>query len=168
MQRNEDPDYERFGPAAAVDTQKAEGSQWVQNELHIESRNFLLFVDETIQKAAPVLNTTTNEEDAVTAKELTFETLLFPARNSIVVAAQGFLHCLALATQGLLTCRQEEAFEDIWIGVTGRGVDEIVTIAAREGERLKREEEERRQRDENERYADARGVATRVVEVMEG
>ena len=61
------------------------------------------------------------DEDGLTVvlREILFATLLDPEMNSKVVAAQGLLHCLALATKGLLSVRQEEDFGDIWLSVVG-------------------------------------------------
>ncbi|KAL9089213.1 MAG: hypothetical protein Q9159_002684 [Coniocarpon cinnabarinum] len=62
-------------------------------------------------------------------KGVTFETLLPPQKNNHVVASQGLLHCLTLATRGLAWLRQrswdEEETEwrwdgEMWVGVEAR------------------------------------------------
>ena len=109
-----DPEFEQYGPAAAVDTQTAAASQWVRERLDIESNNFLEFV-----KTAAVERQTKaierGEDDP--GQQITFEELLPPESNSRIVAAQGLLHVLVLATRGVLNVGQEEAFEDITLGV---------------------------------------------------
>jgi meiotic recombination protein REC8 len=50
-------------------------------------------------------------------EKVTFEGLLPPEQHSKVVAAQGLLHVLSLATKGLIEVRQEEAFARIEIGI---------------------------------------------------
>ena len=50
---------------------------------------------------------------------IAFESLLRPAENTRAVAAQGLLHTLTLASQGLLRVWQEEAFGQIRLGVVG-------------------------------------------------
>jgi hypothetical protein len=115
-------DYELFGPAAQVDTQTAENSQWQRTTLIGESANFLAFVRTAIEEAPA------SPEDAAVAaldrehegeheegkiKSVTFETLLPPTENSAIVAAQALLHVLSLGTRNFLRVGQEEAFGSI-------------------------------------------------------
>ncbi len=114
-----DPEFQLYGPAAAVDTQTAQQSRWVQIALDIEAHNFLTFVTAEIDaKAAAGIG----EEDEDKGK-VTFEGILSPEQHSKVVAAQGLLHVLSLATKGLIEVRQEEAFGAIEIGVAGKQDD---------------------------------------------
>jgi meiotic recombination protein REC8 len=101
--------FELLGPAANVDTQEAGTSQWMRAVLDTESGNFLDFVEAEIER---------RKDDGGDVIE--FETLLPPEMNTAVVAAQGLLHCLALATKGLLSVKQEEDFGDIVLGLMGR------------------------------------------------
>ena len=113
-------EFELFGPAAGVSTQTAAQSQWVRNVLDYESENFLGFVEAKLEEDAGVEAGIGDEEgQTVPLGEISFATLLDPAANSKVVAAQGLLHCLPLATKGLLNVRQEEDFGEIWLGVVG-------------------------------------------------
>ncbi|KAI4204959.1 MAG: hypothetical protein LQ350_000811 [Teloschistes chrysophthalmus] len=100
-------DFQLYGPAAGVDTQTAAQSQWMRATLDAESKNFLAFIKaEVAGKAAQ------EEEGAVTmmTRGVFFEELLPPETNSKIVAAQGLLHTLTLATKGLVQVRQEEDY----------------------------------------------------------
>jgi len=103
-QQQREDDRERFGPAANVDTQTAEQSQWVRDVMEHESHNFLEFVQTAMAR---------EESGGPPAEEMTFEALLPPKENSAVVAAQALLHLLSLATRNLLAVRQDEAFGEI-------------------------------------------------------
>lgn len=94
-------EFERYGPSTFVDTQTAEQSQWLRAVLDAESKKFLSFVDQGIQRknGAP-----TNPQ--VVHDSILFEELLPPTQNRRVVAAQGFLHVLSLATKNLLAVHQ--------------------------------------------------------------
>jgi meiotic recombination protein REC8 len=108
---NTQEQFELLGPAAAVDTQEAGTSQWMRSVLDAESGNFLEFVKAEIVKR--------KDEGVQVEDAIAFETLLPPDTNTAVVAAQGLLHCLALATKGLLSVSQDEDFGDIVLGVVG-------------------------------------------------
>jgi meiotic recombination protein REC8, fungi type len=115
-----DPEFQLYGPAAAVDTQTAAQSQWVAAALDMEAHNFLVFLTAEINAkvvAAEGAADRLKEDDVET---VTFQSLLPPEQHSKVVAAQGLLHVLSLATKGLIEVKQEEAFGWIEIGC-GRG-----------------------------------------------
>ena len=114
-----DPEFQLYGPGAAVDTQTAQQSQWVAKALDTEAHNFLAFV--TAEIDAKVAAGGWGEEDEDGGGRVTFEEMLPPEQHSKVVAAQGLLHVLSLATKGLIEVRQEEAFGEIEIGVVSRG-----------------------------------------------
>ena len=97
----DEEDFELYGPAAVVDTQIAQESQWIRATLDQESSNFLEFL------AA--------ETEAVPGA--TFEQLLPPQEHSKIVAAQGFLHVLALATKGLIKVEQPDGYGDIHVAI---------------------------------------------------
>jgi meiotic recombination protein REC8 len=117
-------EFEIFGPAAQVDTQTAEDSQWVRDALAREAGNFFEYVLNTIsEKGRDVLG---EEERHVGAAEkdmfVTFEELFDPTRNSRIVAAQAFYHVLSLVTKNRVWVEQAgdvEPFGPIRIGVIG-------------------------------------------------
>jgi len=106
-------DFELYGPAAAVSTQQAADSQWLAATLEEEAFNFLSFLQTTIDGKQADLEEDDDREEIT----VTFEELLPSQRNSEVVAAQGLLHVLSLATKGLITVRQERDFGVIEIGI---------------------------------------------------
>lgn len=108
-------EFELFGPAAGVDTQTAEMSQWQRTVLNGESMHFLEFVQTGIQdvddgrdQAQPG-----DEDDLALQGSIDFEVLLPPEIHSCIVAAQALLHVLALGTRNLLAAEQDEAFGPI-------------------------------------------------------
>lgn len=107
-------DFELYGPGAAVSTQQAADSQWLAATLEQEAFNFLDFLQTTIEGKQANLDDDDDNKGNVT---VTFSELLPPENNSEVVAAQGLLHVLSLATKGLIIVRQEEDFGDIDMGV---------------------------------------------------
>ena len=117
-------DFELYGPAATVSTQQAADSQWLAATLEKEAFNFLSFLQTTIDGKQANLK----EDDDRKEVTVTFEELLPPLRNSEVVAAQGFLHVLSLATKGLISVRQENDFGviemGIFLGLAAMGGDE--------------------------------------------
>ncbi|KAL8869607.1 MAG: hypothetical protein Q9174_004150 [Haloplaca sp. 1 TL-2023] len=117
-------DFEIYGPAVEdVDTQTAAQSQWVRKALDAESSNFLEFVKtEIAERNVPAEVDGEGEEQVPAAepkKSVAFEELLPPSRNTRIVAAQGLLHTLTLATKGLVWLKQEEDWGAIEIGVEG-------------------------------------------------
>ncbi|KAK2804926.1 hypothetical protein FQN50_006436 [Emmonsiellopsis sp. PD_5] len=109
---NHNESFEIYGPAAWVDTQTAAESQWLAQALDQQSINFLDFVRARIHERDdqdPAAATTT-----APAGEVSFSALLPPAENSRIVATQGLLHTLTLATKGVLRVRQEDSvrYED--------------------------------------------------------
>ncbi|KAF2839785.1 hypothetical protein M501DRAFT_1010816 [Patellaria atrata CBS 101060] len=106
-------DFEAFGPAAYVDTQTAGETQWLRSALDAEGMNFLSFVEARLEERGAGIQT-----EGARDGEVGFAELLPPAVNSNVVAAQGLLHVLGLATKGLLGVRQEGVGE-IWVSVVG-------------------------------------------------
>lgn len=112
-----DEEFELYGPAADVSTQEAATSQWVAETLEKEAFNFLDFLHTKIQQKEKDENF---EMDAEGATTTTFEDLLPLKHNSKIVAAQGLLHVLSLATKGLINVQQDEAFGHINLSVVGR------------------------------------------------
>lgn len=121
-----DVDFELYGPSAVVDTQTAQQSQWVAATLEKEAYNFLNFVqahmrDEVGMASNEGEGAGEEEDQSITGRDsVTFGELLPPGQNSRVVAAQGMLHVLALATKGLLDLYQEVAFGEIEMAVVGK------------------------------------------------
>ncbi|KAK5065203.1 hypothetical protein LTR84_001040 [Exophiala bonariae] len=119
-----DVDFELYGPSAIVDTQLAQQSQWVTATLENEAYNFLSFVQAHLRNEVGVNGSEQGgeeEQDENGARRgvVTFSGLLPAEQNSRVVAAQGMLHVLALATKGLLDIYQEVAFGEIEMTVAG-------------------------------------------------
>ncbi|KAL8811016.1 MAG: hypothetical protein Q9200_002133 [Gallowayella weberi] len=111
-------DFQLLGPAAAVDTQTAaQQSQWMRATLDTESNNFLNFVKDEISGKVAAANDDEASEIAAAPTSVFFEELLPPAQNSKVVAAQAFLHVLALATKGMLEVEQNEDYGPIQLGL---------------------------------------------------
>ncbi|PGG99423.1 hypothetical protein AJ79_08539 [Helicocarpus griseus UAMH5409] len=128
--RNHQDSFEIYGPAAAVDTQTAAESQWLAETLDRESANFFDFVKSKLAEQegekGEARADADADADADASAEMRFSALLPPASNSRIVATQGFLHTLTLATKGALRVRQEESirhedgeeeFGEIYIGL---------------------------------------------------
>ncbi|KAL9081140.1 MAG: hypothetical protein Q9157_000231 [Trypethelium eluteriae] len=115
------PEFELYGLGAAVDTQTAATSQWVQAALDAESANFLEFVKVAV--AGHIQDREQYEEEPIRAGDvrITFEELLPPERNTRLVAASGLLHVLSLASTTLVRVDQEEDFGEIGLRI----VDEL-------------------------------------------
>lgn len=105
-------EFEAFGLAAGVDTQTAGTAAWVRQALNSESGNFLGFVEAGIRRADQNRDAE-SDADEEPRGSVEFETLLPPASNTRIVAAQGLLHVLALATKNILHVEQEQAFGPI-------------------------------------------------------
>ncbi|KAL8679683.1 MAG: hypothetical protein Q9186_004045 [Xanthomendoza sp. 1 TL-2023] len=114
-------EFQLLGPAAAVDTQTAAQSQWMRATLDTESNNFLDFVKDKISgrvALAPSIEVGDEVSHAAAAPtSVSFEDLLPPTQNSTVVAAQAFLHVLALATKGMLEVEQNEDYGPVQLGL---------------------------------------------------
>ncbi|KAK5115079.1 hypothetical protein LTR62_001776 [Meristemomyces frigidus] len=114
--------FELYGLAAQVDTQTAAQSQWQRVALDGESLNFLGFVQAAIEEAdtARYAAVPGDEDDEVLAGTVEFETLLPLESNTRIVAAQAFLHVLALGTKNMLEVEQSEPFGPIYMrcGIT--------------------------------------------------
>ena len=108
-------EFDLFGPAAQVDTQTANLSQWQRTILDGESMHFFEFVQAGIQEMDETRNQAVegNEDDETLQDSIDFEELLPPVTHSCVVAAQGLLHVLSLGTRNLLKAEQKEAFGPI-------------------------------------------------------
>jgi meiotic recombination protein REC8, fungi type len=115
----DDPEFQLFGPAAAVDTQTAAQSQWVAAALDTEAHNFLVFLTAEINAKIVAAEGAADRLEEDDVETVTFQGLLPPEQHSKVVAAQGLLHVLSLATKGLIEVKQEEAFGRIEIGMVG-------------------------------------------------
>lgn len=95
-------------------TQDSATNRWVSENLEQEAFNFLGFLRTSIQK---------KEKEGVVAIDdggsasTTFEELLPLDGNDQMVAAQGLLHVLSLATKGLINVRQHEAFGTISLSI---------------------------------------------------
>ena len=113
-------EFELFGPAAAVSTQTAAQSQWVRAALNKESENFLNFVrEEALATGARAATEAVEEGQVPSLGEVYFSEMLSPRQHSRAVAAQAFLHVLALASKGLLVARQDVGFGEIVLEVVG-------------------------------------------------
>lgn len=126
LEENDEAEFQRFGPAAAVDTQTATDSQWLRETLDRESGNFLEFVRAEIAARAGGDGDGDHEAEMGEAASgggggggVAFESILAPAKHSKTVAAQGFYHVLALATKGALDVEQDVAFGPIRLEIVG-------------------------------------------------
>ena len=101
-------DFQLYGPAAAVDTQTADQSQWMRATLNQEANNFFDFVKTEI--VAHVARASDDEDelsgDVPPQPFVSFEQLLPPTQHSKIVAAQALHHLLVLATKNLISVRQ--------------------------------------------------------------
>lgn len=117
---NDDEQFELFGPAAQVDTQTAAQTQWQRSVLGSESANFLAFVQNAIEEEDQLRGDDRDmidDDDEPTSGSVDFDTLLPVETNSQIVAAQAFLHVLALGTKNMLSAAQDEAFGAITLCV---------------------------------------------------
>lgn len=116
-----DDEFELFGPAAQVDTQTAAQSQWQRVVLGAESANFLTFLQTAIDDADVARQNAAadDEEDEALKGSVDFETILPRESNSQIVAAQAFLHVLALGTKDLIKVTQDEHYGPINMRVAG-------------------------------------------------
>lgn len=90
--------------------------------LDAESNNFLEFVKVEIKAKPVVMEEGEGDElagEVGMGKRMFFGELLPPERHTKMVAAQGLLHVLALATKGLLRVRQGEHYGAIALEVVG-------------------------------------------------
>ena len=111
-------EFQLYGPAAGVSTQTAAESQWIKATLDEESGNFLNYIEGgVIAKAPAEIKEQGGDELARPKPYVLFEELLPPEKHSSVVAAQGLLHVLALATRGLINVEQERGYGPIRLGV---------------------------------------------------
>ncbi|TLD23568.1 hypothetical protein E2P81_ATG08912 [Venturia nashicola] len=108
-----DEDFERYGPGAAVDTQTAAQSSWQKAALDKESNNFYDFIEKAIEEKRDAAAEALDLPAEGVVEEVGFEELLRPEANSIIVAAQGLLHVLTLATKNLIRVTQEKHYGDI-------------------------------------------------------
>lgn len=114
-------DFELFGPAAQVNTQTAEQSQWQREALDGESMHFLEFVQTGIEEMDQARDQAgmDDEADEELKGSIDFDSLLPPEKHSRIVAAQVLLHVLALGTKNLLAIEQAESFGAITMRVLG-------------------------------------------------
>ncbi|KAL8832062.1 MAG: hypothetical protein Q9170_005029 [Blastenia crenularia] len=112
-------DFQIYGPAAGVDTQTAEQSQWLRTTLDTESNNFLEFIKAGISSRAVAAQEAEDELSAIipTPNSIFFEDLLPPTQNSKIVAAQALHHVLALATKTLIKVDQQDHYGPIELGL---------------------------------------------------
>lgn len=120
--------FDRFGPAANAESSSIAEPGWSQKQLDAESNNFLAFITQAIsqnvERGEPSLGTD--------PPGILFEDLLQPSQNTHVVAAQGLLHVLSLATKGALRVQQDQAQfgQPMWIRLAQETVPESATAEA--------------------------------------
>jgi meiotic recombination protein REC8 len=118
-------EFELHGAAANVDTQTAASSQWVRAVLEKDSGNFWAFVRGFVVERYQLIDAHDNEQ-GVDGKEVLFEELFEPERNSAAVAAQAFYHVLCLASKGKLGVRQEVGRVEEWGAFGEIGISVVV------------------------------------------
>lgn len=106
-----------FGAAAGVSTQEANTSQFMRNALDREGRNFLGFVERVAAERGE------QDKEEKNRRWVEFDSLFEEKDLTRPVAAQAFLHVLALATKNQIKVKQEGseekiAYGEIRIGVT--------------------------------------------------
>ena len=111
--------FELYDPLAGVSTQAAAQSQLIKSTLDLESTNFLEFVKQkTATRSQPAEDAQGEQSTDNTSKAfVTFEELLPPERETKIVAAQGFLHVLALTTKNLITVQQKESYGPLHVSI---------------------------------------------------
>jgi meiotic recombination protein REC8, fungi type len=107
-----------FGAAAGVGRQQASTSQFMRNVLDREGRNFLGFVERVAAERGE------QDKEEENRRWVEFDSLFEEQDLTKPVAAQAFLHVLALATKGQIKVKQEGveekvAYGEIRVGVTG-------------------------------------------------
>ncbi|KAF2404318.1 hypothetical protein EJ06DRAFT_578973 [Trichodelitschia bisporula] len=110
-----DDDFELYGPAAMVDTQTADQYAWQMARLDDQAREFLNFVETTLENKAAAA--AADDGDQGQPVSIEFEELLPPKDNSRVVAAQSLMHVLTLAMRHKLKAKQSEAFGPITLSL---------------------------------------------------
>ncbi|PYH45313.1 Rad21/Rec8 N terminal domain protein [Aspergillus saccharolyticus JOP 1030-1] len=93
-------------PSASLRTHEDESQR---STLDQESLNFLDYLAARLEALSSYTNEESGQEHGGTNKTMQFSSLLPPAKTSRIVATQGLMHILALATKGLLTVCQDEA-----------------------------------------------------------
>lgn len=104
--RDDEVEFDMYGPAAAVDTQAANNTQWLAEALETESYNFLEFVKNTAVEMEIDEGDELGQVEAETW--VGFEKMFPPGGATKVVAAQAFYHVLSLATKNLLGVQQQQ------------------------------------------------------------
>lgn len=183
-----DPDFEQYGPGAGVDTQTAVDSQWIRKTLDREAENFLDFVVSAIEQRTQRLKATGDayesqvledfwgllpSDEAIEARDqvvdraerrcITFAELLAPESNTNVVAAQGLLHVLTLATKVVMHVVQSQDFGEIELTAVLMKVehndadeDDLELRSSSRDDRVAEQEDDRSMSDENnEAFVDA-------------
>jgi meiotic recombination protein REC8, fungi type len=110
-------EFELYGPSATVDTQTAQQTQWMRDTLDRESYNFLDFLKAAIEGQDPPDGSLPGAGEVLGNKFVIFEELLPPRENTKMVAAQGLIHALSLATKNLIAVQQDEAYGDILMSI---------------------------------------------------
>lgn len=107
--------------------------QWLAAGLEDEAFNFLTFVKDSIMAKQ-------GQDEEMEISTVSFVDIVPVEDNTNIVAAQGFMHVLSLATKGLLTVKQEEEFGDIEIGIVDGLEKEVVVDDS--GNEIEQEEED--------------------------
>lgn len=111
---NLDDEFELDFPVGDGGTQDSAVNRWVSENLEKEAFNFLDFLHTSIRKKEKEGLVQIDEEQN---PNMTFEELLPLDDTNEIVAAQGLLHVLSLATKGLIKVQQEKAFGSISMSV---------------------------------------------------
>lgn len=117
-----DEEFELNLPLGDPSTEDSATNRWISEKLEREAFNFLDFLRTTIRHK---VDTGVEQQDMTQDSVVTFEELLPLDSNNEIVAAQGLLHVLSLATKGLINVKQDEAFGSIELGVISHIGDEF-------------------------------------------
>lgn len=116
--------FQLYGPAAAVDTQTTTESHFARMAFAREMENFGMFVFDSLKRKEEAAAAQEKEPEGI--NEILFEDALPPESTTRVVAAQGFMHLLALASLGRVAARQDEPFEEIGMSLPHAAEAEVV------------------------------------------
>ncbi|OJD35613.1 rad21 rec8 n terminal domain-containing protein [Diplodia corticola] len=122
----EDDEFEMYGAAAAGDTQTATESQVVHAALTQEMENFGMFIFDSLKQKEEDVAAAQGFQPVESVNEILFEDILPPNSTNKIVAAQGFIHLLTLASLGRVSTRQDEPFGEIGMSLPYADEDESV------------------------------------------
>ncbi|BFZ64189.1 R8 protein [Saitoella coloradoensis] len=101
-------DFDVFGGAAEIDTQQAQSQGWLRKTLENETKNFMLYAHGKVLEKAETVGSENGE-----GVGLTFAELCPPRTHNRMVAADGFVKLLLLATKNIVHVKQDKPYGKI-------------------------------------------------------